>query len=107
MADKGFNKWTEVIFIIILLVGLVAPFLIFKLWWWAIMMAIIAATVGITEGISKLVTGKTISHQFWAWSIAKDAAGKFINRWKAWLVLGSLQVAWLALLWHLAAKLLK
>jgi len=101
MADKGFNKWEEVIFIIILLVGLVAPFLIFQLWWWAVTMGTIALIVALSEIISKLVTGKTISQQFWAWSITVG------NRWKAWLLLGSLQVAWLALLWHLASKLLK
>ena len=103
---RGGSNWDEVIFITCLIVFLVGPFAIFGLWWWAGMMAFIGATVGITELIAKLVTGKTISQQFWAWSIKTNAEGKKINVWKAWLIIGCLCVGWGSLMWHLAIKMI-
>ena len=101
------NNVGEILFIISLIAFLVVPFVIVKLWWWAGMMAFIGATVGVTELLAKIFTGRTISQRFWYWSIYKDpSTGKKPNVWKAWTVIGCLCVGWGSLMLHLAWKML-
>lgn len=100
----------EVLFIISLIGFLISPFIIggpdVRLWVWCM------ATIGIVV-ISYEIFGKffskqkrTISNMFWKWSTKKDENGKYINRVKAWIILGLLQIGWLSLLYHLAVKLI-
>ena len=91
----------EVIFIIGLILGLVAPFLFlqgFGRILWLITMSTIGVVVGGMELISKLITGVTISRHFWNWSL--------VHPQSAWMVLGFLLIGWLILLIHLAWKMI-
>jgi hypothetical protein len=72
---------------------LIFPFVVFQLWWWAACFTVIAAVVGIFEAVAKAKTDKTLSQQFWAWSLQ--------NKAKSWIIIGSLLIAWLILLLHL------
>jgi hypothetical protein len=68
------------------------------MYWIAYVFAIFGVVFGAFEGFAKWKTGKTVSQNFWAFS--KD------HPVKAWIVLIGMQVAWLALLWHLASKMI-
>ncbi len=106
LNEKGTN-WLEVVLIIALFTLLIIPFIIFKLWWWAIFMALVAIVFAIMEVVAHVVTGRTLSQKFWDWSIRPNANGKKPNIWKAWLVLGSMLGAWIMLLIHLAWKMIR
>ena len=67
-------------------------------WFWVATFVVIELTVVVSEIISKITTGHTISQLFWQFSEASPG--------KAWLCLGMLGTAFLLLLWHLAAKML-
>lgn len=92
MNTKG-TSIKEVIFIIALLALLVLPFLIFKLWWWFWCFLTIGIVVAVFELVASLVTGKTISQQFWAWSS--------VSGWKKWVIVGMLILGWAFLILHL------
>lgn len=98
----------ELFFIISLIGFLILPFLIGKLSWWVACMGTIGLVVVIYEIIGRFISPEkmTISRMFWTWSTAKDENGRYKNRWKAWLILGLLQLGWLSLLIHLAWKML-
>ena len=94
------NKGTsllELLCIVGILCGLVLPFVIFGLWWWAGMMALIGIVFGAFEYIRWAITGKTLSQDFWKWS--KE------HRWQAWIIIIIMAVAWALLLIHLSCKL--
>lgn len=91
----------EIFFIVSLVGFLVLPFLFLQgegRIFWVITMSAIGAIVGISELLSKMITGLTISKHFWAWSLK--------HRRTAWIVLGLLLLGWLSLLIHLAWKML-
>lgn len=91
----------EIVFIISLIAGLILPFIFLTgrgRIFWLVTMSVIGLTVGGSELISKLTTGKTISKHFWEWSLLHPGT--------AWIVLGCLLLGWLSLLVHLAWKMI-
>jgi hypothetical protein len=64
-----------------------------KLWFWGGMFTAIMAIFGLTELVSKLATGRTISQQF----------AKFLKEHKvfAWVIIWAMGTFWFALLVHL------
>jgi phosphatidylglycerophosphate synthase len=86
----------DAILLILALLAVSVPFVIAGLWWWFWFWIILAAVLAIIELVAKLVTGKTISQQFWAWR--KDPA---TSVWKKWLILGGMIAFWVYLLSHL------
>jgi len=101
---------SEIIFIISLIAFLILPFLIAGkvLLWWVWCMATIGFVVVLYESLSAWFSPEktTISRRFWRWSTEKDENGDYKNRWKAWLILGLLQIGWLSLLLHLGWKMI-
>ena len=85
-----------VIVIAVFLLALGVPFAIAGLWWWFAFWWAIGATLGITEIISKVVTGRTISQRFWDWR--KKAT---TPKWQIRLIFGGMVVFWGYLLCHL------
>ena len=98
----------ELLFILSLIIFLIAPFVIGGLWVWVFCMSTIGLVVILYEIYGRFFTPekRTISRMFWDWSTAKDDAGKYKNRWKAWMILGLLQLGWLSLLLHLGWRML-
>ena len=91
----------EILFVISLIAFLILPFMFLTgkgRIFWLVTMATIGTTVGVSEIVSKISTGKTISNHFWTWSL--------IHPGTAWLVLGLLALGWGSLLLHLAWKLI-
>jgi len=92
----------EVIFFIVFALLMVGSWVLMKgiaRVFWMSLFAVIAALVGLTEGIAYLCTHHTISQLFWQFSLESPA--------KAWIIIGCLTVGWIMFMWHLAAKLLK
>ena len=70
-----------------------APFYLFKLWWWFWMFTGIAIIFGLFELVSFICTRKTLSQQFWKF--------REENKMKAFVVIFLLGTMWLMLLLHL------
>jgi len=90
----------EVLFIASLICGLVLPFVLLTgvgRKYWLIMMCVIGATLGITEGIAKIIHDATISQMFWVWSTEHPKGGH--------LVLALLVFGWGTLIFHLGEKM--
>jgi hypothetical protein len=87
----------ELITMILMGVLLIVPFYIFQLWYWAALFTVIGLAVAVAEIVSTAKKNKTISQQFWAWSIE--------NKWKAWVVAACLAGGWGILIWHLLSKI--
>lgn len=92
---------------------MIVPWFIIGLHWWGWMFVLICVIVLVWELVSQLTLKKTISRQFWLWSIKVDESytgtnkwKKHPNIWKALLVLASMQIGWFMLLFHLAIKLI-
>lgn len=112
------NQYGESIFEILSLIFMgilmIVPWFIVGLPNWGWMFIVICLTVLIWEAWSSWKKKKTISRQFWEWSVKIDSNyvgtnkwKKHPNIWKALLILASLQAGWAMLLWHLAIKLLE
>ena len=91
-------KWKEMLFVILMIGGFLVPVAIVGQWWLFGVFIVFFGCFGGIEAISVLKTGQSVSQKFWEYSKEHKAG--------AWTVLGSMLVGWLALLWHLAAKLL-
>ena len=85
-----------VIIIAVFLIALGVPFALAGLWWWFGFWWIIGGTLGICELISKLLTGKTISQQFWVWKDDPKTPA-----WKKWLIALGMVGFWGYLICHL------
>lgn len=110
--EKG-ESIPEIISLIAMGAFMIIPWFIVGLPNWGWMFVVICLTVLIWEAWSSWKKGKTISRQFWLWSIKQDMSyiGKNVwkkhpNIWKALLVLTSMQIGWFMLLYHLAVKLI-
>ena len=94
----------DVLFIVAFLGLLLIPFLIFAVknkkgfWYWVGTVATMGAILGIVELISKLATGKTLSSNFWAFSLQDPGSAS--------VILGCWLAAWILLLIHLAWKMI-
>ena len=85
-----------IIILAVFLLCLGVPFGLAGLWWWFGFWWLIGGVLAITELVSKLVTGKTISQRFWDWRKNPATPG-----WKKGLILGGMVVFWGYLLCHL------
>ena len=90
-------KLSEVFFILFFMGGLLIPAALIQQWWLFGTFAIFFAVFICVEGLAVLVTKKTVSKHFWEYSRE--------NKGKAIAVLISMQIAWIALLLHLAEKM--
>lgn len=106
MNRKRGSSLLEVIFIVVMLAMWILPFAVLKLWWWFWMFTAVGVVFGIFEALAALVTGKTLSQQFWKWSTETDYCGKRKNVGKALIVLACMGIGWIMLLIHLAWKML-
>ena len=88
----------DAIFVIGFLCLLILPFVFYKLYFWAGTLAIIGITLAIGEGVSALITGRTLSQEFWKFSQN--------NFWGAIIITISITIAWIMLLFHLNWKLI-
>ena len=95
--NKGI-AFKELIFIILLAGGLLIPAAVVKQWWLFGVFAVFFVCFGLVEWLAVAKTNKTVSQHFWEYSKTHKTG--------AWVVLGFMVIAWFALLWHLAAKLL-
>ena len=85
----------DAILLILALLSLAVPFVLVKLWWWVGFWIILALVLAIVELAAKIITGKTISQQFWAWRKNES------KPWQRWLILGGMIAFWIYLLTHL------
>lgn len=115
MMNKKGESIPELISLIAMGAFMIVPWFIIGLPNWGWMFVVICITVLIWEAWSQWKKNKTISRQFWNWSIKQDFSvdpfeknkwKKYPNIWKALLVLACLQVGWFMLLFHLAIKLI-
>lgn len=105
MKERG-SSILEILFIILMFSCWIVPPLLFKKWWWFGFFVLVGVTFGIIELIAKLVTGRTLSQQFWYWSIAEDANGKKYNLKKAVIWVCCMLAGWVMLLLHLSEKMI-
>ena len=89
---------SEIVFVILLVGGLLVPVAVVGQWWLFSVFMVFFVCFGLVEWLAVKKTGLSVSQHFWEFSKK--------NKVKAWIVLGSMLVAWLALLWHLAIKML-
>lgn len=78
-------------------VFLICPFVIAHLWWWVTFWSSLAACLAITELVSKIKTGHTISQQFWEWRKNHPKS--------KWVMVGCLLVFWTYLILHLMLEI--
>jgi phosphatidylglycerophosphate synthase len=83
----------EVFYISTMLAFFIAPFILAKLWYWVIFLAIIIVALGVIELIAVLKTKQTISQQFVEYMKK--------NKWKAILIMLSGSIGWGMLVSHL------
>ena len=88
----------EILFIVALGGGLLVPSALIGQWWLFSVLAVAMLGLVVGEVVSIKLTGKTISRHFWNYS-ENNKAG-------AWSVIGGLIVAIVALVWHLAIRML-
>jgi len=93
----------EVIFIISLIGGLIAPFAFLNGWgriFWLITMSTIGLVVVTAEVCGTMFLGKTISRMYWEWSLAHETT--------SWIVATVLVLGWtFGLILHLQWKVIK
>jgi len=87
----------EIIFGVAMVACLLVPALIFKQWWLFSVFLVFGICFGLIEWFAVMKTGKSISQQFWAFSLE--------HKWKAIIILGNMLIAWMALLAHLGYKI--
>lgn len=104
----------EILSLLAMAAFLIVPFFIIGLPNWGWLFVVIGLTVCAWEAWSQWKKGKTISRQFWNWSIRKDESYTGTNKWKMYpnlwkglAVLVSMQIGWFMLLYHLAIKMLR
>lgn len=85
----------DAVLLILALLSISIPFIIAKLWWWVGFWITLSIVLAIVELAAKIITGKTISQQFWKWR--KEEA----KWWQKWLILGGMVAFWIYLLCHL------
>ena len=90
-------KNAEVLFVILLVVGMLVPSALAGQWWLFSVFIVFFFCFGLIEWLAVKKTGKSVSQKFWKFSEE--------HRWGAIGVLAGMLIAWLALLWHLATKL--
>jgi len=85
----------DAVILILALLVVSIPFVIANLWWWFYFWLTLSGVLAIFELTAKIVTGGTISQQFWTWrkNIAKP--------WQKWLLFGGMVAFWVYLLTHL------
>jgi hypothetical protein len=83
----------EVFYVLTMLAFFIVPFILVKLWYWVVFLAIIIITLGAIELIAVLKTKQTISQQFVEY-LKK-------NKWKATLIMLSGSIGWGMLVLHL------
>jgi fluoride ion exporter CrcB/FEX len=88
----------DALFVIGFLCLLLVPFIVYKLWWWVGTLAIIAIILGSGEGISALITGRTLSQEFW--KLSQE------NQMGAMIITICITIAWIFLLCHLNWKIM-
>lgn len=90
-------KLKEIIFVLALVLGMLGTTTATGNWGLFFVFLIFFLCFGAVEAIAVKWKGKSISQQFWAY--AKQ------HKVGAWIVLGGMFVAWMALLFHLAEGL--
>jgi hypothetical protein len=85
----------DAVLLILALLSISVPFIIAKLWWWVGFWVTLSIILAIVEIAAKVITGKTISQQFWAW---RRDVGK---PWEKWFVFLGMTAFWIYLLCHL------
>ena len=88
----------DALFILGFLVLLIGPWIFYKMYFWAWTVGIIGLVLAIGEGVSALVTGKTLSQTMWAFS-QSNTIGTII-------IISSLIIAWMMLMLHLLWKVI-
>ena len=85
----------DAVVLILALLSISIPFIIAKLWWWVGFWITLSIILAIVELAAKIITGKTISQQFWYWrrNVAKP--------WQKWTIFGGMVIFWIYLLAHL------
>jgi len=76
--------------------ALIVPFMLATLWGWVVLWIAIALVLGVVEGLSYLMTRRTISQQFWEF--------RRHHRVFSWVLIGLMTAAWLGLVVHLLWK---
>ena len=82
----------ELLFVIALVGGFLAPTAIFKQWRLFTVFVVFFAIFGLLEWLSIAQTGETISQHYWAFDTANPIGG--------WIVVGGMGIGWIALLIH-------
>lgn len=85
----------DAVILIIALLSVSVPFLIAGLMRWFWFWLFISGVLAVCELAAKLVTGRTISQQFWDWKKTKAKA------WQLWTIFIGMVVFWGYLLCHL------
>lgn len=86
----------EIIFVVLMLGGMLGVSAFFRQWWLFKVFAIFFVCFGLVEWWAVSSTGYSVSQHFWNFSEVNPAGG--------WIVIAGMGIAWLALLWHFAAK---
>ena len=85
----------DAVILIIALLAVSVPFVIVGLWYWFWFWLALSGVLAIFELVAKIVTGRTISQQFWDWRKTKAKA------WQKWTIFGGMVLFWIYLLTHL------
>jgi len=88
----------DTFFVIGFLCLLIVPWIFFKLYFWAYTIGLIGIVLALGEGISALITKKTLSQTFWAFS-QQNTLGAIV-------IISSLIIAWGMLIIHLLWKVI-
>lgn len=89
---------SEILFVILLVGGFLIPTAVTRNWWLFKVFVIFFVCFGLVEWWATSTTDMSVSQHFWAYSESHTVM--------AWVVLGGMLVAWLALLAHLGKKLI-
>ena len=85
----------DAVLLILALLSISVPFMLAKLWWWVGFWIALSIVLAIVEIAAKVITGRTISQQFWDWRKTNPP------KWQKWLILGGMILFWIYLLCHL------
>ena len=86
----------DAVLLILELMAVSVPYMLAGLWWWVGFWLLLSAVLAIVEIAAKVITGRTISQQFWDWR--RNPA---TPAWKKWTILGGMIAFWIYLLAHL------